>query len=82
MVLDALTAAPHIATGRMRALAVTGESACRAFLRCRRSEESGLAGLFGDFLAGHLCAAAARRMRWSGALPPSSSESGAQPARR
>lgn len=52
MVLDALTAAPHIGTGRMRALAVTGEKRMPGFPNVPTMQESGLAGYSMTFWQG------------------------------
>lgn len=52
MVLDALTAAPHISTGRMRALAVTGEKRMPGFPNVPTMQESGLPGYSMSFWQG------------------------------
>jgi tripartite-type tricarboxylate transporter receptor subunit TctC len=52
MSLDALTAAPHIAAGRMRALAVTGEKRMPGFPDVPTMQESGLSGYSMTFWQG------------------------------
>ena len=52
MVLDALSAAPQIASGRMRALAVTGEKRMANFPQVPTMQETGLAGYSMTFWQG------------------------------
>lgn len=52
MALDALTAAPHIASGKMRALAVTGEKRMPGFPQVPTMQESGLPGYSMSFWQG------------------------------
>ena len=52
MALDALTAAPHIASGRMRALAVTGEKRMSGYPAVPTMQESGLSGYSMTFWQG------------------------------
>ncbi|MES2509779.1 MAG: tripartite tricarboxylate transporter substrate binding protein [Pseudomonadota bacterium] len=52
MALDALTAAPHIASGRMRAIAVTGEKRMSGFPNVPTMQESGLPGYSMTFWQG------------------------------
>jgi tripartite-type tricarboxylate transporter receptor subunit TctC len=52
MALDALTAAPHIASGRMRALAVTGEKRMAGFPLVPTMQESGMPGYSMTFWQG------------------------------
>ena len=52
MALDALTAASHIASGRLRALAVTGEKRMSGFPQVPTMQEAGLAGYSMTFWQG------------------------------
>lgn len=52
MALDALTAAPHLASGRMRALAVTGGKRMAGFPQVPTMQESGMPGYSMSFWQG------------------------------